>query len=83
MHSVTAAGVALLACAGKATAARYTLNETYDATNFFDKFDFFSVSDAIDTKSTSSVKNQANLLFVSRAKILRAATSRTRPATTL
>lgn len=58
MHSVTAAGVALLACAGQATAARFTLNETYDATNFFDKFDFFSVSDA--SIVSVYVRKQAN-----------------------
>lgn len=43
MRSITTIGVVALALAGPTTAKRYQLAETYDSTNFFDKFDFFEV----------------------------------------
>lgn len=43
MHSIAPVAAVALALAGSATAKRYQLMETYDATNFFDKFDFFEV----------------------------------------
>jgi hypothetical protein len=37
--------VAALMCAGNVVAKQWYLDETYDATNFFDKFNFFEVSE--------------------------------------
>jgi hypothetical protein len=37
-------GVAAVALAASASATSYTLSETYDSTNFLDKFTFFTVS---------------------------------------
>jgi hypothetical protein len=43
MPSLNALGTALLACAGSAVATQFTLADTYDHTNFFEKFTFFDV----------------------------------------
>ncbi|KND89754.1 putative endo-1,3(4)-beta-glucanase [Tolypocladium ophioglossoides CBS 100239] len=40
--SLLSLGTAALACAGGAVATKWQLTETYDATNFFDKFDFIT-----------------------------------------
>jgi hypothetical protein len=40
---------AVLACAGNAAAKKWYLADTYDATNFVDKFDFFEVRGSKDT----------------------------------
>lgn len=41
--SLRSVGTAALACIGSASAKQWYIHDTYDATNFFDKFDFFSV----------------------------------------
>lgn len=41
--SLLSLGTAALACAGSAVATKWQLSETYDASNFFDKFDFITV----------------------------------------
>ncbi|KAL7936945.1 glycoside hydrolase family 16 protein [Trichoderma chlorosporum] len=67
MPSFNALGTALLACAGSAVATQFTLADTYDYTNFFDKFTF---SDAADTNSGFVVyQNKANAQAQGLAKI--------------
>lgn len=44
MPSLRSVGAAALACVGSVSAKQWYLADTYDATNFFDKFTFFSVS---------------------------------------
>ncbi|EHK26304.1 glycoside hydrolase family 16 protein, partial [Trichoderma virens Gv29-8] len=67
MPSLNALGTALLACAGSAVATQFTLADTYDHTNFFDKFTF---NDAADTNSGFVVyQNQANAKAQGLAKI--------------
>lgn len=44
MVRVAGLSAAALAVAGVAVANKYTLSDTYDHTNFFDKFDFMTVS---------------------------------------
>lgn len=39
--SIAALGAAILACAGSVSATKFNLVETYDSTNFVDKFDFW------------------------------------------
>lgn len=41
--SLAALGTAILACAGSVSATKFNLVETYDSTNFVDKFDFWEV----------------------------------------
>lgn len=41
--SLAALGTAFLACAGSVSATKFSLVETYDSTNFLDKFDFWEV----------------------------------------
>lgn len=41
--SLLAVGTAALACVGSAAAKQWYLRDTYDASNFFDKFDFVTV----------------------------------------
>ncbi|KAI5462403.1 concanavalin A-like lectin/glucanase domain-containing protein [Mariannaea sp. PMI_226] len=43
--SILSVGTAALACIGGVSAKQWHLSDTYDATNFFDKFTFFSDSD--------------------------------------
>jgi hypothetical protein len=43
MPSINALSTALLACAGSAVATQFTLADTYDHTNFFQKFTFTDV----------------------------------------
>ncbi|KAL6873334.1 concanavalin A-like lectin/glucanase domain-containing protein [Trichoderma longibrachiatum] len=67
MPSVNALSAALLACAGSAVATQFTLTDTYDHTNFFDKFTF---NDAPDSNSGFVVyQNQANAVSQGLAKI--------------
>ena len=41
--SLLSIGAAALACAGSVSAKKWYLDDSYDATNFFDKFNFFEV----------------------------------------
>ncbi|KAL7814685.1 glycoside hydrolase family 16 protein [Trichoderma aethiopicum] len=67
MPSVNALSAALLACAGSAVATQFTLTDTFDHTNFFDKFTF---NDAPDSNSGFVVyQNQANAVSQGLAKI--------------
>ncbi|KAK1253629.1 hypothetical protein MKX07_001706 [Trichoderma sp. CBMAI-0711] len=67
MPSINALSAALLACAGSAVATQFTLTDTYDHTNFFDKFTF---NDQPDTNSGFVVyQNQANAVSQGLAKI--------------
>ncbi|KAK7415387.1 hypothetical protein QQX98_005926 [Neonectria punicea] len=43
--SLRSVGTAALACVGSASAKQWYLHDTYDATNFFDNFNFFSDAD--------------------------------------
>ncbi|KAK5987219.1 putative endo-1,3(4)-beta-glucanase [Cladobotryum mycophilum] len=43
--SIAALSTAILACAGSAVATQFSLTETYDSSNFVDKFNFFTDSD--------------------------------------
>lgn len=43
MHSLATSVAALLAGASTVSGTVFSLNESYDVTNFFDKFDFFEV----------------------------------------
>lgn len=43
LPSLVNLGTAVLALSGNAAAAKFALSETYDSTNFFDKFNFFDV----------------------------------------
>ena len=47
--SIAALGTALLACAGSVSATKFSLVETYDSTNFLDKFDFWEVRQSLET----------------------------------
>ena len=42
--SLLTVGTAALACVGGAAAKQWYLRDAYDASNFFDKFDFADVS---------------------------------------
>lgn len=52
MPSINALSAAFLACAGSAVATQFTLTDTYDHTNFFDKFTFNDVRPS--SRSTAS-----------------------------
>ncbi|EHK45153.1 glycoside hydrolase family 16 protein, partial [Trichoderma atroviride IMI 206040] len=67
MPSLNALSTALLACAGSAVATQFTLADTYDHTNFFQKFTF---TDEPDTNSGFVVyQNLANAQAQGLAKI--------------
>lgn len=55
--SIVSLGTAALAFAGNAAAAKWYLEDTYDSTNFFDKFNFF----------TENSPNSGYVNFLSRA----------------
>jgi hypothetical protein len=54
-------GTALLACAGNVAAKKWYLEDTYDATNFFDKFDFFEVSPSLGWPNLLSTTDEYNV----------------------
>ncbi|KAH7148587.1 concanavalin A-like lectin/glucanase domain-containing protein, partial [Dactylonectria macrodidyma] len=64
--SLLSVGAAALACVGSVSAKQWYLHDTYDATNFFDNFDFFSDADPNSGHVVYKTQEEATSLGIAK-----------------